>query len=100
MKKNGIPLYLIKIFAGWFCKLRGRIKWRNGYCSDFYIRSGVPQESLLGGKQFNLFMDEIFEAFEKGNIGYKIDGIFAGALAYAMAYNFALSIITRHSNYA
>ena len=31
MKKKGIPLCSVKIFANWFCKLRGRVKWRNGY---------------------------------------------------------------------
>ena len=42
----------------------------------------MPQESLLEGKLFHLFTDVILEAFEKGNIGCKIDGIFACALAY------------------
>ena len=65
MEKKGIPLFLIKIFADWFCKLRGRVKWRNGYFSDFFIRLGVPQRNLLGEKLFNLLIDVILDALER-----------------------------------
>ena len=39
-------------------------------CSDFHIRLGVLQGSFLEGKLFNLLVDVILAALEKGNINW------------------------------
>ena len=50
---------MVRVFADWFDKLCGIIKYNSELSSVFLIGSGVPQGSLLGGKLFNLTIDSV-----------------------------------------
>jgi hypothetical protein len=83
MHKRFFNTNLIRTFASWLDKLNGVISWNGQLSSLFVIGSGVPQGSFLGGKFFNLVMDCVLYELEERGLGCHIDGVFAGALAYA-----------------
>jgi hypothetical protein len=83
MHESGIPAYIVRLFADWWCKLKDVVRWKGMLSQSFCVGSGVPQGSLLGGKFFNLLMDNVLNVLENAGMGCHIDGLFAGALAYA-----------------
>ena len=83
MLKRGFPLQIVKVFLSWFCNMHASVKWKNVTSNCFKIKSGVPQGSLLGGKLYNLIVDEILQILEKNHLGCYVGDKFAGAIAYA-----------------
>jgi hypothetical protein len=83
MYKKGLPAYIIRIFANWWSKLFDVVVWRGATSEEFAVGFGLLQGSLLGGKFFNLMMDSVLCLLQKGHMGCHVDGVFAGAVAYA-----------------
>jgi hypothetical protein len=83
MHQKGMPVYMIKLFADWWGKMKDVVMWRGKSSMSFLVGSGVPQGSLLGGKFFNLMMDSVLEMLKLNDLGCHVGGEFAGALAYA-----------------
>ena len=81
--EKGFPKSVIAVFVSRYRNLCVCVKW-NCFTSDYFsILSGTHQVSLFSGKRFNLVIDKLLAELEKESLGCHINGIFAGAKAYA-----------------
>jgi hypothetical protein len=82
--ERGFPLCIVNVFASWYRNLNAYVRCDNNVVSTcFNVLSGTPQGSLLGGKFFNFIIDKLLTQLDDAQIGCHINGLFAGAIAYA-----------------
>jgi hypothetical protein len=83
MIERGVHPGLVKVFMSWLRNMKSCVSWQNVLSSYFYVRSGVPQGSILGGRFFNMLMDKLLLTIENTELGCYVNSQFAGAIAYA-----------------
>ena len=82
MINKGCKAGVVRVFADWFDKLCGIIKYNNEFSSVFLLGSSVPLRGLLGSKLFNLIIDSVLVELTNNSVGYHIKSVLAGAIAY------------------
>ena len=83
MLEIGFPVLFVSIFCDSFHILKASFCWQIAISQLFDPKSGALQGSFLGTKFHNLFMDKFLFLLQKSNLGYRIGGIFIGAVFYA-----------------
>ena len=59
---RGIPRPIFNIFILWYRNLSCQVRWANDISNSFPIFSGLPQDSLLVSKFYNIVMDVVLQA--------------------------------------
>ena len=83
LKVIGVPLYIIRIIAYWYCNQLYHIRWGQFISEGFYTSNGVRQGGVLSPLLFNIYMNDLSNALNNISVGCSCAGVTINHLMYA-----------------
>ena len=80
---KGLPGKFIKVLIDWYSKSLASVKWNNVLSNSVLIKSEIRQGGILSPVLFNIYLDQVFYALKKSDLGCHIGSIYVGYIAYA-----------------
>jgi len=80
---RGVPGRLVKVIADWYGKSFSAVKWNGSLSDAVLIKSGIRQGGILSPVFFNMYIDVIFNALYKSDLGCHLGSMYVGYIAYA-----------------
>ena len=78
-----IPRCYIRLIFDSYTRQRACVTWNYTKSLYFSIHNGVKQGGVISPIFFNIYLDPMFIRLRVSRIGYHINNVFTGALAYA-----------------
>ena len=73
---KGLPGRFIKVLIDWYGKSFAFVKWNNVLSNSVLIKSGIRQGGILSPVLLNIYLDQVFYALKKSDLGCHIGSTF------------------------
>ncbi len=80
---RGLPVPILRVLLDTYKRQRVSAVWNSRKSDSFTVTNGVRQGAVLSATLYTVYVDELMHRLEQKQVGCEIDGMFAGALAYA-----------------
>jgi len=80
---RGVPGRLVKVITDWYGKSLAAVKWNGSLSDAVIIKSGIRQGGILSPAFFNMYIDVIFHALQRSDLGCHLGSMYVGYIAYA-----------------
>ena len=80
---RGLPIPFLRIILDTYKRQNVSVTWNSMKSNNFNVKNGVRQGAILSAVLFTVYIDELLLRLQQQQLGCHIDGLYAGALAYA-----------------
>jgi len=80
---RGVPGRLVKVIVDWYGKSTSVVRWNGSFSTAAHIKSGIRQGGILSPVFFNMYIDVMFHALHRSDLGCHLGSMYVGYIAYA-----------------